>query len=242
MIKDKHGFTLIELMVSFLIVGVLVSNALSTSSNYKKKARVVEGITSIKTIQDLQRVHYLENDYFLNAGSGTVDDYMLIMNNGVAPYRPTYESLAERTDDQYSSTYEQLGEVFAPGQNLHFFYRSIAASFDESGNIISNLGPRHPAIGFGNLNVDGGTCTDTMDNRPDVGLLGIKEYPTHKYNWSVVWATTNLSVLDSSTYNRSALRISGDTCTSLIAYMIYDSTPGEKPFQQSSIIKVGSIE
>ncbi len=61
---NRKGFTLIELMVVVLIVGILSSIALPQYQKAIKKARATEAITVGKKILEAEKVYFLENQEY----------------------------------------------------------------------------------------------------------------------------------------------------------------------------------
>ena len=71
--KKRAGFTLVELMVVIIIVGVLAAAAVPIYSAFVKKARVSEAKASIGTIRAAEEVYWAENAEYLaltTVGSG----------------------------------------------------------------------------------------------------------------------------------------------------------------------------
>jgi len=69
--KKRAGFTLVELMVVIIIVGVLAAAAVPIYSAFVKKARVSEAKASIGTIRAAEEVYWAENAVYLPLGAST---------------------------------------------------------------------------------------------------------------------------------------------------------------------------
>jgi prepilin-type N-terminal cleavage/methylation domain-containing protein len=77
--KKRAGFTLVELMVVIIIVGVLAAAAVPIYSAFVKKARVSEAKASIGTIRAAEEVYWAENAEYLQftdlaSGHATLTD------------------------------------------------------------------------------------------------------------------------------------------------------------------------
>ncbi len=59
--RGQRAFTLVELMVVIIIVGVLASLAMPRFSNTIEKSRIAEAINILQTLRDAQEVYSLEN-------------------------------------------------------------------------------------------------------------------------------------------------------------------------------------
>lgn len=76
--KKRAGFTLVELMVVIIIVGVLAAAAVPIYSAFVKKARVSEAKASIGTIRAAEEVHWAENAEYLALPAGTASNDALL--------------------------------------------------------------------------------------------------------------------------------------------------------------------
>ena len=72
MIKQA-GFTLVELMVSLAIVGILIATSIPTYQTWRQRAYGQEATVMARQILDGQVLYYLEhNDFFPEGASSTI--------------------------------------------------------------------------------------------------------------------------------------------------------------------------
>jgi len=62
--KRRRGFTLIELAITLVIVGVLASLAVYTYTKLANKARFTQAKTALKHLQKTETVYFTENDRY----------------------------------------------------------------------------------------------------------------------------------------------------------------------------------
>ena len=62
--KNKNGFTLVELLVVVLIIGVLAAMALPQYQKAAEKAKAMQAITLLKAIYDAQTRYFLANNTY----------------------------------------------------------------------------------------------------------------------------------------------------------------------------------
>lgn len=60
-ITDQQGFTLIELMIVVVIIGILSSVAMPAYDNYVRKGKRGEGISAIQMILEAQERYYADH-------------------------------------------------------------------------------------------------------------------------------------------------------------------------------------
>ena len=73
LMKNQRGFTLVELMITIVIVGVLATVAIPLYQANVKRAKGSEGDAAMGSIRTALRVYYAENSaYPIRAGYGPV--------------------------------------------------------------------------------------------------------------------------------------------------------------------------
>jgi prepilin-type N-terminal cleavage/methylation domain-containing protein len=70
-LRDKQGFTLVELMISLAIIGILVATTAPLANTYRVKAKRLELDTTARYLMDSMESRYIEsNELFPDAKPG----------------------------------------------------------------------------------------------------------------------------------------------------------------------------
>ena len=176
--KRNCGFTIIELIVSIAVVGILVTLAIPTFSKYYRVARKVECQTSMIYYLRGQSLYYADNYNFypLQPGQQTGWPY----NTTLIAWNP-----ANRPDQQGKYRFPDLGMEFRPDKKRGYRIRVryIQSSWLYWQELILELQ----------------TDEDFSGSLPDPEL-----YTYRKYNWQVTFGAwswgTNGQWLEQNTF------------------------------------------
>lgn len=91
--KDQQGFSLTELMVVLVIIGILALLAIPRFSNVATKAKATEAKTMLKQVHTLQSSYHFEYDvYSSNLLAIGFEQVALVSDGGTARYRLDVET------------------------------------------------------------------------------------------------------------------------------------------------------
>jgi prepilin-type N-terminal cleavage/methylation domain-containing protein len=93
--RRKEGFTLLELMVTLLIVGVLSATAIPLYHTWTQRAYGTEAAVMMKQIMDGEIMYYLAHDEFFPQGAG--EQWLINADGSIIPPTPG-DVLAEIKD------------------------------------------------------------------------------------------------------------------------------------------------
>lgn len=62
--RTQHAFTLVELMITLVVIGALAAIALPSYQNYRERARIYEASTTIAAISMNLKNYQVDNKYF----------------------------------------------------------------------------------------------------------------------------------------------------------------------------------
>ena len=152
----QAGFTLIELMVSIAILGILAATAIPAYNTYRERARGAEATIMVKQILDAEIAYYLEYETFYPPLDTSIDIYhddspndlkIISINNNlnitISPGRYLNYTLANLPPDgvEFLKPYFQLIIASEGGFNLPGGSPMISYILDEEGQISDPLAP-----------------------------------------------------------------------------------------------------
>ncbi len=70
----REGFTLLELVVAVVIIGLLVSFAVPRFTKTIESAKNKEAITALRLLRTAERMYYIDYDVYYPSGGGTESD------------------------------------------------------------------------------------------------------------------------------------------------------------------------
>lgn len=110
--NDQSGFTLIELMVVVVILGILAAVVIPQFSKSTDKARVSSAKAELKNMQSAMEIYYAENgDYPTNAWAALKD---VGIGDGSAitdPWGGNYANVTDADGDLYFYTYDNGNNI-----------------------------------------------------------------------------------------------------------------------------------
>ncbi|WP_280525469.1 type IV pilin protein [Neisseria shayeganii] len=92
--SNMRGFTLIELMITIVILAILASMAYPSYDSFVRKARMEEAKSSIMTTAKEMERYYSRNRTFTNAPDPADTDYFDIAFAASSPQDSSYEIIA----------------------------------------------------------------------------------------------------------------------------------------------------
>lgn len=104
--KKNNGFSLVELMTTIVIVGILSAIAAPAYSDYVKRAKLAEMYTTLGALQQVQIKQYYENGFFLG-------DMKFLPSTGYLPSKGSKATLVAAPEIDYASLPEPAKSVIA---------------------------------------------------------------------------------------------------------------------------------
>lgn len=87
LIKEEEGFSLTELLIVLVIIGILVMIAIPIYQNITTKAKTTEAKIMLGQVETLQKAYYLEHDVYADElGAIGFEQNKLITEEGKARY------------------------------------------------------------------------------------------------------------------------------------------------------------
>ena len=79
--KRKRAFTLIEVIITLIIIGILSTLAFTNYGSYRERVLDKEAIASLKLMQQAQKIYRMENAAYYPIGTSSETGIAAINNN-----------------------------------------------------------------------------------------------------------------------------------------------------------------
>ena len=119
-LENKKGFTLVELVIVIVIVGILSIVAVPIYRGYTRKAMLTEGKSIIANIENSEKIYYAENSFFYSTQKKSFDK-VLDVDVRSNKYFRSFEITAE----EKSFVATTSGTGIASGMSLTLIFDSI---------------------------------------------------------------------------------------------------------------------
>ncbi len=189
--KNQDGFTLVELMLVIVIVGILAVVALPQYQKYIDHAKTAEAYQTIGNIAKLQKAYFLEYKQFYSLSDNGFGAY-----NNAGDFQTLFAEEPE---------WKKVGYPIAPGTTTYFSYSVVAGKFDESGTaqvqpLNGLMDPSSPQQFQSFLKYEGnkkhchlfGSGGMVTTPNPTLENLGVQTSPGEAYDRAMIIARGNL--------------------------------------------------
>lgn len=187
------GFTLVELMITIMIVGILTALAIPSYKGYVYNSKLSEAYNMLDTLGKNEITYFSTNGEF----------------NHMTTANPV--NLADTMTVATDSAWATLGYPSNPGSRVYFSYRAKAGKSDSSGTELTSAGSSVSGNGF--TTISDGTLLAAnysgSSNCYSAGYSAVSFGATSQssYNWLVLAAVGDL-------YNDH-----DSSCTGIVHYM-----------------------
>lgn len=171
------GFSLIELMIVVVIIGILAAIAIPQYGSYVRKSRSAEASANINSIAQYEEQYYSENNHYMKAGPNPATVPTTSNTGGV---------LSFNTSD---TEWTELGAVFTNNTQLRFQYRAFAGQFTSNGSSASASYFYSYTQTFALSSAASGSYTCSNLPAGTASYFGITQ--TNYANWFVITALGN---------------------------------------------------
>lgn len=173
------GFSLIELMIVIVIIGVLASIAIPNYTKYVRKSRTAEAEANINSIGQYEEQYYSENNRYASAGPNPATVPYAAVGGGLLPF------------DTANAQWSELGAIFTNNTQVRFQYRAHAGQFTANSSDATGNGfyTYTGTFGLTSAATAGGHTCSTLPSAGSAQYFGITQAPYA--NWFVITAIGN---------------------------------------------------
>jgi prepilin-type N-terminal cleavage/methylation domain-containing protein len=178
--KQSKAFTLIELMMVVVIIGILSTVAFPAYQKYVVQSKMAEAYSIMSVIQKNQFSYFGENREFYHNDT------------------PLPQYLRQPMVIQADSDWEAFGYPVSPGSQVLFSYRAFAGKMDASGTQLNLVGDSVSGNGFvtidengysrGHATAMGPICNSGLVSGENMGVA-----LQRNYDWAIIYAVGDLN-------------------------------------------------
>lgn len=136
--NKQQGFTIVELLIVIVVIGILAALVITTFTGIQKKARDTERTTDIKALHSQLEAYYANNGYYPDISNVTTTDLKgLDATALIAPQNGTTITAAAATTTKYQYVASPAGCTTAAG-NCTSYVLSYILEADPATTVTKN--------------------------------------------------------------------------------------------------------
>lgn len=107
--KRQHGFTLIEVMVVVVVIGILASIAIPSYRDYITRSKITEAVSTLSDVKVRMEQYFQDNRFYNNDGSASATCAPSVTAAATANF--TYACVASNTGQSFVWTASGTGSM-----------------------------------------------------------------------------------------------------------------------------------
>ena len=129
-LKERSvGFTLVEMIITMVIVVILSAISVPIYKDYVKKSKISEGYVLLSAIRSAQERYYTEYGTFYAVGGDTCNEEVLAINAMTNKYFTIFNVNVYRTLDKYRAYVHGAAEA-QPYINMQYNLTSVPTFYN----------------------------------------------------------------------------------------------------------------